>query len=279
MEPFGQTIGEHAENRGSDWASPDRERVNLTLVIGTILGCWVLAILGPLSLFFPLLAIGVVLHLLSKRQLLAACSIIALSPFMFAVGMATISYVNGTATLQGMGYPGPGYFNVDRTSRCLRSNGGCCVSGNEWVFILPNNVTVTALSATLGPMAGAYRGSYPTEAEAKQTISTGTKVSPDDLRSDFLVVDGRNIKLDEGVGARLLERLNYDFFFVSPPPPITAALYDQDCLVLRIPVSRNWDPKAPSAAIALISTEKGRPFAFYSEGDYHDPFPPVTWNR
>lgn len=279
MEPFGPTMIEPAEDRGSDWGTPERRPVNLTILIGTIFACWVLAMFGPLSVFFPLLAIGVILHLLGKRQLLAALSIVALSPFMLAVYMATFSYASGTATLQGMGYPGNGYFNVDPTSRCLRSNGGCCVSGNEWVFILPNNLTVTALSATLGPMAGSYRGSYPTEAEAKQAIQNGTEISEKDLHAGFFAINGHNVKLDKGVGDRLLERLNYDLFYENPKPPITAVIYDQDCFILRIPFARNWDAKNPSAAIALISTAKGRPFAFYSDGDYHQPFPPVTWNR
>ncbi|PQO25772.1 hypothetical protein C5Y96_23470 [Blastopirellula marina] len=279
MEPFGSTMIEPAEDHGSDWGTPERKPVNVILVIGTILACWALAMFGPLSIFFPLLAIGVILHLLSKRQLLAAFSIVAFSPFMLAVFIATVSYATGTATLQGMGYPGNGYFNVDPTSRCLRSNGGCCVSGNEWVFILPNNMTVTALSVTLGPMAGSYRGSYPTEAEAKQAIQTGNEVAEKDLRAGFFAIDGYNVKLDEGVGSRLLERLHYDFIYKEPKPPITAAIYDQDCFILRIPVAQNWDTKNPSAAIALISSEKGRPFAFYAEGDYHQPFPPVTWNR
>ncbi|MEW4564509.1 hypothetical protein AB1K70_18355 [Bremerella sp. JC770] len=279
MEPFGQTMLEPWDDRGSNWATPEPKPVSIALVVGTIIGCWVLAILGPLSLFFPLLAVGVILHLLSKRQMLAAFSIVALSPFTIAVVMATYGYANGTATLHGMGYPGQGYFNVDPTTRSPRSNGGCCVSGNEWIFILPNNVTVTALSATLGPMRGSYRGSYPTEAEAKQAIKTGTPVAKEDLQAGFFAVEDHNIKLDQGVGARLLDRLHYDLFFDDPPPAITATVYDQDCLILRIPVEEDWDATTQSAVIALISTEKGRPFAYYVEGEYHQRFPPVSWNR
>jgi len=279
MEPFGQTVLEPAEDRGSDWGAPESERVNVTLVVGTIVACWVLAVLGPLSFLFPLLAVGVILHLLSKRQMIAAGSIVAFSPCMLAVCLAGFSYANGTATLMGMGYPGQGFFNIDPASRCLRSTGGCCVSGNEWVFMLPNNVTVKALSATLGPMPGTYRGVYPTEAEAKQAIQRGTKISETELRSGFLAIKGHVVKLDEGVGARLLDSLHYDLLFESARPPITATVYDNDCLILRIPVVQDWDSKTPSAAIALISTEKGRPFAYYGEGDYHRSFPPVRWQR
>lgn len=279
MEPFGQTVLEPAEDRGSNWSYPERERLNMPLVVGTIFGCWLLAMFGPFSFLFPLLAIIVMARLLGKRQLLAAFSIVAFSPFMLAVVMATFSYANGSATLLGMGYPGNGYFNVDPTSRCLRTNGGCCVSGNEWIFIVPNNMTVKALCATLGPMPGSYRGTYPTEMEAKLAIQNGTEISEDELRDGFLAIEGHNLKLDAGVGARLLDQLHYDLLFEDPLPPITAKIYDQDCFVLRIPVVQDWDSTTPAAVITLISTEKGRPFAYYYEGDYHRPFPPVTWNR
>src|SRR5690349_25134429 len=49
--------------------------------------------------------------------------------FHFTAG--TIGYFSGTAALGGVGYPGPGYFNLDRQYRAWHSTSGCVQYGND----------------------------------------------------------------------------------------------------------------------------------------------------
>jgi hypothetical protein len=129
-------------------------------------------------------------------------------------------------------------------------------------------------------MPNTYDGPYPTESDARIAIVNGTAVTIGDLSHDRIVIGGVPTALDEGVGSELLESLEYNHdFFVERPPAITAAIWQGECLVLRIPVRSEFDQKPPSAVFVLISRSAGRPFAYYAEGSYSHHFPPVTWKR
>ncbi|MHC2066336.1 hypothetical protein ACYFX5_02600 [Bremerella sp. T1] len=278
MYPFGTTLLEPADDRGSNWKDPHRPQPRPWMVVGTITLCWILALLGPLSMLFPLVAALAILVLLGQHRYVAAGAVAVLSPLTLGLVIGTVSYFSGSGEIVSMGLPGTTFHNLDPIARCQRSTGGCIAMGNEWIFHLPNNLAVLGLSATFGPMPGTYRGSYPNEAEAKKALTQAKVIDADDFRIDRFDVEGESIKLDRGVGAKLLDRLRYDSPINEPPAPISATLYD-DCLIVRIPVDTYYPAKTPSAAIVLIGRDKGRPFAYYAEGEYSHHFTPVSWNR
>ncbi len=283
MEPFEQDLDEMAADRGSNLqpapvvedTSPGYGKALITLAV-----CWILALLGPLSMLFPLIAVFVFLSLVSQRKLRAASLIALGTPCTIFLVLGIADYARGTARIRGMGLPGTTYHNPDRITRLGRSTGGCIVTGGEWVSIMPYNLAVMSLSVTVGPMRGLYLGPYPTENEAKLALKNGTNVPQEDLAKDVLDVGGTKVRLDSSVGSELLDKLRFEDFEVwniQPQPPITAAIYEDDCTVLRIPYGR--DETGKSAAIVLIDNKKGRPFAYYAEGDYYHRFPPVSYKR
>jgi len=224
-------------------------------------------------------------QLVSHKRVIPALAIVALTPTTLAFAMGVGSYFSGHATLVRSGYPATEFHNVDRISGAERTTSGCCVSGNEWIFQLPYNTAIITMSAMLGPVKGGYDGPYPTEKEAKEAIKNGQSIPLDSLKSDQINVDGKVVRLDSGVGEEMLERMRYEMmeefrsfdFPAEPSPPITATVYERRCLILRIPIYHDEAPD--SAAIALFDINRGRPFAFYSEGVYSHNFPPVRWQR
>lgn len=60
--------------------------------------------------------------------------------------------------------------------------------------------------------------------------------------------------------------------------PITAAIYDDRCLVLRIPDSSRWFPRGFLTGIVLCDIRTGRPFAHYGHLLGTDPLP-AYWDK
>ncbi|RCS53941.1 hypothetical protein DTL42_01895 [Bremerella cremea] len=281
MEPFEQVLEEPADDGGSNWqrmpvAEDTSGGYHTALTI--ILAGWGCAFFGPLSLFFPLIVIGGFLKLFSERKLRAAAVVVLVTPFTLFAVLGIADYARGVAHIRGYGYPANEFFNLDRQARCPKVNYGCCVMGHEWVSLLPYNMAVKSLGAIIGPMPGSYRGSYPTKAEANLALAQAKEVSRNDFENDLVILGNKSIRLDNGVGKEMLERLHFGLLEWSDQAPakITAILYEEDCLIVRVPV---LEETTPSAAIALFDVQKGRPFAFYSEGAWHHPLPPVSYQR
>lgn len=251
------------------------------LLVVALLLIWCCSILGPLSLVVvPVIMIGGLLYFLGHRRYATAVLLLVATPMSVSFIQGSVDYFNGEARLRHSGLPGTTFFNLDPELRCGRSTYGCIVSGGEWVTQLPYNSAVRLFTACFGWMPNTYKGPFPTEDEAKTALASGVAVSAGDLRNDRLVIDGVHIKLDNGVGAELLEGLRYtDNSFDNKPPEITAAIWQQDCILLRIPSWRDYSEEATSAVIALFSRAAGRPFAYYAEGSYSHRYPPVDWKR
>jgi hypothetical protein len=157
---------------------------------------------------------------------------------------------------------------------------GCIATGDEWVSQWPYNAAVRILTACLRPMPGAYRGPYPTEKEAAAALRNAPTVARGYLVRDQVVVDGATIQLDEGVGRTLLERIRrFETNSDTDVQTIQAQIWQEECLILRIPKDSYATDETTSAAIVLLSRSTGRPFAYYAEGNYSHHFPPVTWKK
>lgn len=279
MEPFDQTTPEAAEDRGSNWQSPDNRKAGYGLVIGTIVGAWVLFFLAPFSLLLLPLSACAIFYLVFQRRYLGAVAIAALSPvtvfFCFGIG----SYFMGNAIMMGMGPAGRDYRNLDPVVRCSRTTGGCFPCGNEWARILPNNLAVRSISSLLGPMPGGYQGAYPDEKKAKQLITNGAAVKACDVYNGRFSVDGVEVVLDKGVGKELLDSFCFYDVKWSKGLTLAAAIYKEDCVILRIPNEPFEDPAKCAATIVLIGRERGRPFAYYYDGYAWVLAPEVYWDR
>ena len=254
------------------------------LLLVTLLVIWFCSILGPLSPITPVVFVGVMGYFLSHRRFLLAVLLVGATPASLCFCWGVSDYMSGNAILQYPGIPGTKSGNLDPDLRCGRSSTGCFVVGNEWVTQTPYNCAVRLCTTSFGWMSGTYEGPYPTETEAKTAVANGSVVSVGELRSDRISFDGVSYQLDNEVGGRLLDRLKFPDMYLfedegENAPDITAVVWKQQCLVLHIPVVSRSENTPSSAAIVLISRSAGRPFAYYSEGDYSHYRPPVAWKR
>ena len=152
----------------------------------------------------------------------------------------------------------------------------------------PYNAVVIALHGRFGPMQGSYVGPYPNRGAALGALKSAAVIEVEDLNSDRVSVGGRTIALDRGVGSRLLGRTYLRGFDKSDAEDVaeveamcgvvTAAVYMEQCLILRVPEYYPPEGGIQPALIVLIDADKGRPFAYFTEGNVSLRFPPVTWD-
>lgn len=209
-----------------------------------------------------------------RLWLLAAVALVGLP--LTSAGVQGARYFRGTATFQTMGLPGITTFNPDRTYRCQWSTGGCLVNGNEWITQDPANLTLRTLVWLFGPMRGSYTGPYPTEDESLAAITSDSAVTlpADSISSDKIDVGGTSVRLDAGIGKRLLETFGrYDP--LDGHFELKAALWQSSVLLIGLPP----DPKVEEghAGVVAIDVNAGRPFAYY--GTTWQRFPPVWWSK
>lgn len=254
---------------------------SLGSLFGFLILSWLFALLGPLSVLFPLLAFVAVVRMLAAGRLRMAVVFLILLPTSVGFVTGAYDYLAGSAKLRSSGLPDTTFHNLDPVMRCGRVTSGCIVMGNEWVIQIPYNSAVSAMVRIFGLMRGTYSGPYPSHSEAKAALDRAMTVDAKELRADVIAIGPERIRLDEGVGSRLLERtLDRSFFSeLDQAPEITAIIWRKECVILRIPVRSTHHADAHSAATVLLSRSVGRPFAYYGEGDYHHHFPPVAWEQ
>jgi hypothetical protein len=223
-------------------------------------------------------------YFLARRRYRSLAALLVLSPLGATFLLGAAHYCLGIAKLRSMGYPSATGNNLDPEIRCGRSTGGCVVHGDEWMYLGPHNAAVRAMSTLFGPMPGTYTGPYPTESQAIAIAAEGAPVSPQELIEDRVTIAGRVCHLDKGVGQRLLRNVRFHYLLHpqdrpagSTPEPIRAALFEEECIILRIPAEPMFGEHENSAMIVLLSRSRGRPFAYYAEGERPYVFPPVGW--
>lgn len=236
------------------------------------------------------------LVLLVARAWRPAALVLALSPPVVIAVLAGAMFAQGTARLMYTGLPSSEFHNPDPQTRLPRGTMGDLVSGEEWLAILPNNLTVRGLQTVFGPMPGSYTGPYPDRAAAFAALEHARPIPAERLLQDVVVLDGREIHLDTGVGRGLVRSLHgwaapaaFDAAVGTEDRP-AATLYEERCLILRLPrgqgpgptdeaMREHFGPEGPGAIVALVDVERGRPFAYYAPKSGPAPrYPPVRWH-
>lgn len=126
------------------------------------------------------------------------------------------------------------------------------------MFEVPRIEAVKFMVRTFGYPPGAYTGPYPTEAEAIKAVESATTVPAEEFDNRMLVLDGKRYPIE-----RVDSRLMPIEYAQQSPGPITAVLWQGECLIVNIPEPqplgwrRSW--------IFLIDAKTGKPFARYQE--------------
>lgn len=245
---------------------------------------------GPLTYLF----VPVLVYLMTRRRFVEVVVYVLLSPLGVYFALGVHDYLRGRGELRyaGLGYTT--FHNVDPQLRCPRATSGPRVIGHEWIVHAPYNGAMRLMTGLLGYMRGAYRGPYPTRAQTLDLLSAGAEtVALRRLADDLLVLDGRAVRLDPGVGRHLLRGTPYDVLLAASVRgedvadelailgPVRGRVWREQCVILRIPSEYpsggNPARRSESARIVLIDAERGRPFAYYGTGSYHHHYPPVYW--
>jgi hypothetical protein len=280
MEPTGG-------GRSGGGARGLRRQTIILFVIGLVAGYVAIFATGlPI-----LITIGIALYFLGTRRWLAFAVLVLLSPVTLAFILGAVQYGLGTADLRYMGLPDTEFNNLDTDYRCPRVTGGCLVNGGEFLVQEPHNAAVMLLINLMGPMRGSYDGPYPSREEALAALNGAERVPLEDLLNDVVRVQGQEVPLGHHVGRGLvagtdMRTLAKDVLqgkIVNERDrkwygEITAAIWQDRCLIIRIPLPTALQEGAePSAMIAVIDRQAGRPFAYYGQGGYFHHSPPVKW--
>jgi hypothetical protein len=133
-------------------------------------------------------------------------------------------------------------------------------SPNSWLTRGAQRRAISIMHALIGPPPGAYRGEYPTKEECLRAL----RESGQDQKQRFL--EQGLVRLGPRSLLVLPEQfLRWDFVVRQPDPgPARAALFGQQCLIVRVP----REASAPKlAVIHLFDVTTGRPFAVYYDSE------------
>lgn len=257
-----------------------------TAITILIVASWITALLGPLSfLLLFLLGYGIYAY---HQHWKALSLLVLLNPLtvFFIIGIA--DYCSGTPELHFMGLPNIETYNLDRSSRCFHRGGGCLVSDDEWVQIIPHNTALRLLSLVFGPASQTYDGPYPTKEDALNFISDAPSIPVDEFVRGKIVQEDTTVDIGADVARRLV-----DTFFLNAPlleedvpddrfhVEVVAKVYRGRCLILRL--CEQLDPslgqeERDTDCMIFFDMDIKRPFAYFRiKGRRVVRFPPVTY--
>lgn len=156
--------------------------------------------------------------------------------------------------------------NPDPVTRCFW-HGFSDWNGDGWIWRGPHNLGLHLAGLMLGPPKGAYTGPYPTREEALAALALGEPVPLLAFSRDQVVLSGKSIALDAGIGIQLLKNTlelspsawERESPGREPACRITAVLYQDDCLILRMRSQMH----GLMDIVVLLDRKIGRPFACY----------------
>jgi len=213
---------------------------------------------GTLSDFFWIPAAW----LLFRRRWVGAALAVALSPAVVLLLIQCREYANG-----GGRYVRGECNNVETPQGSLKPDTrvrgfdpGCGThSSNAWLRYWAEGEAIPIMHAIMGPPRGAYTGPYPTFEESLKALETGTVQVMSPELSGTVTAGGITVNPENDPGL-----FHWGSVVGKPDPaPVTAALYKQQCVIVRIP----RDLRPPLAAIYLIDAATGRCFAVYYDAD------------
>jgi hypothetical protein len=247
-------------------------RVRVALAVAILLGLtasWVLAFSAWLSFLLPIplcVAFGLSLWWVRSWRTLVPLGLAfgIASPFSPGVWNATLDYAHGMVSLRGAGlYGDQAFVSVDRRWRTAVTTSGCQVSGDEWVWALPYNLTAMVWIAVVGPMRGAYTGAYPSWAAASAALgATPIEVSASDLRTDRVRLPDAVLHLPTGCGTALLAAAgpwwtDEDKQTLMCEEDRIQGTIVEGVVVLRLPSCQGVEP----AGLVLLDPDQGRVIA------------------
>lgn len=206
--------------------------------------------------------------LIWKRQFLLAGITLVANPMMLLVLITFIAYLQGTGSLIG-GSNRYMFQTVNREYRCTQHTGHG-YRGSRSLLTIRNAVLMISIKA-LGPMRGSYLGPYPDQQQAQTALSTSPAIDPEEIDNGSITVGKTTYALAPDATQTLFQHTGFFIFsseeklaFEAENGPITAAIYQQSCLIIRMPTPRMGDK---TAVIYLVDLNSNEFIGYYTEGE------------
>jgi hypothetical protein len=180
-------------------------RLRKLLVAAAALG---LVYLGGVALAL-LCAFAGVAPYLSRARWRWRPTALLLTPLLLVGGSflhGVMTYATGTAHFEAV-RPRTDFENLDRATRAR----GGEPRGLSWVFVKlttdPNDAAIAWMARLFGPMPGAYKGPYPTEAETAAILSlSGKDISLDNFVTGILLLKDGPVPLNRSLAMDLVRQ-------------------------------------------------------------------------
>ena len=235
------------------WCRHRRRIVNVSVAVACVgLSWWSYAFGFSLLFWSP----GVVL--LVRRQWLAFVLLLLVNPLTILLASECREYASG-----GPSYVRPGDAAIqtpqgsDHPRTRLRGfDPGCGTrSENYWLRSSAAALARVLMHSVIGPPPGAYTGPYPTLAQCLTFLRQQGQPQPSRLIEQGIIqVGGTRYPL------QAYDILRWGFVVNEPDrAPVTAGLFQSQCLVVRVPHDQN----PPLASVKLFDATSGRAFAEY----------------
>jgi hypothetical protein len=142
--------------------------------------------------------------------------------------------------------------SIDPVTRVLGLQRSTCGTHDNdyWMRQIARRACIPVMYKLMGPPPGAYRGPYPTKAEALDALAHRDVRRP-------IVIGSPEAPVRANLGLWYWDRN------VPDPAPMAAAYFKKDCLIVRVP----RDLKPQRAAVYLIDAKTGRMFGCYWDQD------------
>lgn len=237
----------------------------LSAVSGLLVVSW-LGVVLPLAsiLICPAIVVAIVLALRWRK--IVPLVVIVLSPISIGFVHGLVEWFSEKPKFQYMGLPGYEFYNLDPTSRCYRSSGGCVVHGGEWAFQSPHNAGLRLMTNLLGPPRRTYRGPYPSKEEAVKLTDSAAETSPEMFLKDTVLINGRPFALKPKTAEVLINDFGLIFLDVDLPDftrKVRAQILDNSCLLIRVTVKEKTPDALESDGIVLFDLSNLSAFARY----------------
>lgn len=184
-----------------------------------------------------------------KLLLFSSWSLLPLFSLVGGIG----NYLDGNARLKSVGYPGFGFYNLNKEYRVYRSTSGCIFIGNEFFTHTPNNIAVKLCTTLFGYQKGVYTGFYPTPEKANEIVKTSGNTLQYSLAESEILFEVDNKKYQVPIDSFMFRKKELN----TKLSEVQIALYKEELIVLKI------KDEEQNQFIYLIDRLSGKRFCAY----------------
>lgn len=186
-------------------------------------------------MFIPLATIGA-FAMVRRSPGIALLALLSPAPVNLALGMG--SWFTNHPAFVFVGLPSATAENLDPSTRCFHSSGGCLSAGGDSLVLGPGNFGLRTMVQYFGPPPHTYHGAYPDELEAERVTTDALPTTVTEFNAGSLRLGTNQIQIPVGLAQAMAAEVPlwpYDEEDIDKSTvQIRAALYRDHCLLIRL---------------------------------------------